>query len=316
VLAAAFVATGALCIDRRRPAVGVAMAGLACAGLLLIALIGQPMDAELQTIKERGIFGGRAAVWQRALHIWPDFPVFGVGPEAFRMVSPRYIAHSRDFYPHHAESTFLEIALDTGLLGSVAVLLLAVTYGRCLRSSLRHDLLGRTARTTLLGAAPVLLLHAVFDYPLHVPLYGYTAAIILGLGVSARPRWRGDDDSPQPDRSWISWILPAAGLALVLAVAVGAGRAIGERDRHHFVAAAPVEVLLDNLYWAPTYWATWHQLGLHALRQAEPDYDAAVYCLERAVQHYPAHAELRLILRRVTTARDALAARRPVTPPK
>jgi putative inorganic carbon (HCO3(-)) transporter len=117
----------------------------------------------------------RLELWSRALFATGHFPATGMGLNAFREVAPALypliiIQTQRDLA--HSHNTFLQVALDAGLIGLiayVALLLLAWTLG------------GWVARRTA-GPASVVAVGACGNL-LAIHLFGLTDAIALGAKV-------------------------------------------------------------------------------------------------------------------------------------
>ena len=87
----------------------------------------------------------RLAIWQTALSVWRDHPWFGVGLSNFRDHALNYkidLLVPLGYESFHAHSTYIEILVDTGLVGLVSyACFLVVTFVGLLRSwrMARHD---------------------------------------------------------------------------------------------------------------------------------------------------------------------------------
>jgi putative inorganic carbon (HCO3(-)) transporter len=123
-------------------------------------------------------FGGRAELWATALHAIQEFPLTGVGLNAFRTVMPvLYPAYLNppDFDVAHAHNQLLMAALDLGLPGLVAYLALLLGAARMLSAAGRRGP-DPWLRAMSAGLGAGLLANFVF---------GLTDAITLGskLGI-------------------------------------------------------------------------------------------------------------------------------------
>ena len=87
-----------------------------CASFLLGYLVFDPIKKRLVTLSE-GFekAGSKKYVWQEALNIIEDFPIFGTGPNTYAVVAPHYrLTEETGNYPHNS---YLHMAAETGLLG-------------------------------------------------------------------------------------------------------------------------------------------------------------------------------------------------------
>lgn len=73
----------------------------------------------------RGSLSPREDAWEAALDMFADYPLAGVGPHAFGLLYPQY---SGEFLVHtqHAHNGFLQVAVDAGVIGLLALAALGV----------------------------------------------------------------------------------------------------------------------------------------------------------------------------------------------
>jgi putative inorganic carbon (hco3(-)) transporter len=117
----------------------------------------------------------RIEIWDRAILAIRDFPITGLGLNAFRTVAPTFYPlflapPSQDIA--HAHNVFLQTALDIGIPGLVAYLAILVTATMISASILRRG-------DTLHGALALGLIGNIIG----VHLFGLTDAIALGAKV-------------------------------------------------------------------------------------------------------------------------------------
>jgi O-antigen ligase len=129
--------------------------------------------------------GGRLDLWADALRMFPDFPVFGAGFNAFGTSYLRYQTVATYEWYGEAHNEYLQALLDTGLAGAgLMAALLFVLFRRAVvfapRSALRAGLLA-----SLLAVA----LHNVVDFNWQIPANAATFVALAGLAV-APPRRR------------------------------------------------------------------------------------------------------------------------------
>ncbi len=263
------LASGLLFLSRKNARASIALAAFVCLGFLAIACLGTPhMDRELRTLFHRkGQNFPRTALWRDSLGIlFPDFALCGLGAEGFRTISPRYARQTTSsHYFHHAESAYVQFLLDGGIIGLILIGGLALCYGR---EALRHFRLRGRSRTVFIsaaGAIAVILAHAVYDFGLHVPLYGIVAGSFFGLFLG-RPSTQSLDHDRNRNLSsarlkQLIPLIPLLAFLLILAVWFSYGRDIYVRDKYAYVQQATPEQLAENLSWAPGWWANWYYLG-------------------------------------------------------
>ena len=136
---------------------------------------------------EKGNFDERIDEWKTCGTIWKTYPIFGAGPDAYRMVFPQHRTTSRREYATHAENEYLQLIADTGIVGILIALttLLTVTiYIRRNKNSGTPNY-DNALLPAAVSAIAVVITHACFDFAPHLPLYGITAAIFIGLLLNA-----------------------------------------------------------------------------------------------------------------------------------
>lgn len=153
-----------------------------------------------------------------------DSPWFGTGLGSFETVYPSYQDMSLGGLAAHVHCDWLELALETGLTGLLAglaaALILAVVSVRAwlaAGSSEMRSLIGGA-----LGAAAAFAVHALFDFPFHIPGNAAVFMGIVGFLLSA-PHW-GDKTiasvRPIPPPAWAA----AGAVACAVILAVSAAR--------------------------------------------------------------------------------------------
>jgi len=212
----------------------------------------------------------RLDAWRAAIRIWQSYPLVGAGPNAFRVVYPQHrhtsARDARDF----AENEYVQWFCESGLAGTVIALLIIVTF--C-RQAFRRLSQQSDAEALMLAAAAVAALavaatHALVDFPLHLPLYALTLAMLAGMLASGA-------DAPGNGSPWPS----AVGLLMLLALLPAdlkldddgrLGRA-GFPDTARALAAAPASPVawrrLAALLWQ-TNTETTRRLSARCLTQA------------------------------------------------
>jgi O-antigen ligase len=137
------------------------------------------LDAIVQGFGTRGLEGSRFGLWRDALRMFPDFPLLGVGWNAFGMAYLRYQTFWRYYFFQAAHNEYLDLLLTTGVIGTAVafwglVRLLPRAVARALRSPLDAGLLA-----SLLGLA----CHNLVDFNWQIQANAATFAALLALAV-------------------------------------------------------------------------------------------------------------------------------------
>ncbi|XZE55169.1 O-antigen ligase family protein [Planctomycetaceae bacterium SH139] len=129
----------------------------------------------------------RWRIWSANVAMWQDFPLLGTGLGTHRYV---YRAYLDGYFPQtftHAESSVLQIFSEAGLVGGCLLGLAALFAVSRLRRATKSvsnptESIGLAALT---AAILVSLLHAIFDFPWHIPACGVPLMMLL----AALYRW-------------------------------------------------------------------------------------------------------------------------------
>lgn len=245
----------------------------------------------------------RMQTWQDSVDLWRQYPWFGAGMDGFRATFPQFRTTPRVSSTLYAESEYVQFFAEGGLAGLILAFILLLFYTRAFaiparrlddytRSFVQRDVFqadrqSRPLKAAVIGAAAVVALHAIFDFPLRVPLNSFLFATLLGLGLPLPAPRRAaasttpDDDAaiataappPPVEPLWRRGLyrLPAVILALLLLVLTGAyGQASRQLDRYPNLADRPIPELVQALTGAPTLWHAWYELGRQAWSEALP----------------------------------------------
>ena len=156
------------------------LVGAAAIGALAVVVAASiPAVASAADVPLRAALGNREEIWLRALYVIRDYPLTGLGLNAFRSLMPVLYPLYRtqpDFNFAHAHNQLLQAAVDLGLPGLAAYLGLWAGAAAALLAANRAAGDDAWLRTLAHGLAAGLAAHFVF---------GLTDAISLGakLGV-------------------------------------------------------------------------------------------------------------------------------------
>jgi O-antigen ligase len=160
-------------VSGRRRTTAIAVLLLATLGVAWIGLGGI-----VGAFEARGIKGSRLDLWADMLPLFPDFPVFGLGLNAFSTAYPRYQTVWPTEWIGEAHSEYLQVLLDLGLVGALLVgTLLVLVFRAALRGAARGGL-----ELGLFGALLALAIHNLVDFNWQIPA---NAATWIALGALA-----------------------------------------------------------------------------------------------------------------------------------
>lgn len=130
----------------------------------------------------------RASPASRSLVAWKDRAVLGFGAGTFYTVFPAYAAAEHSGFYDHAHNDYVQILVETGLLGAALLAaLVGLSFWRAVRVGLRPR------RSVYLGVAVGglmamvgVLSQAFADFHFQIPANALTFVVILGLVWSAK----------------------------------------------------------------------------------------------------------------------------------
>ncbi len=130
---------------------------------------------------ERGLRGSRLLLWRDVLRMVPDFPVMGAGFNAFGTAYPAYQTIWKEYWWGEAHDEYLQVLVDTGIVGASLVAALLVRLFRpLLRRSERSGLEAGVLAALLAAAA-----HNIVDFNWQIPANAATWAALAGVGLRA-----------------------------------------------------------------------------------------------------------------------------------
>jgi hypothetical protein len=180
-----FVAGGAAALALffvfRKGVVTLVLGVLAITGVAWVGLAGI-----VKAFESRGLGAGRFPLWADGIRIVPDFPAFGSGFNAYQTISPLYQRHLKDHWVPQPDCEYLEVLVDTGVVGAALV---AALIFRVLRSALRHARDGALAAgvaAALVGCAVEATVHNAWQVPGNVA----TLAALCALATRGEPPHR------------------------------------------------------------------------------------------------------------------------------
>ena len=183
--------------------VGGAMAGMLLGGgLLTLSLLAFSDQEQLQVkldqlisgdADEIDVGGHRRAIWAADSKVIEKFPLLGTGVGSHRDVYSIYMDDYADFAMAemtHAESSFVHVALETGLVGAaILIVALLLVLLRLIAGSLRKGEVGSASIAVVVIAALIgASLHAVVDFIWYVPAIVVVSLMLLAVGLRSVTR--------------------------------------------------------------------------------------------------------------------------------
>lgn len=153
------------------------------AGLWLNNAFGDPLPTQAIGADARQVvtFGDRTEIWSEGARLFLQSPLLGIGVHGFAAYGAPIVGFDTGEYAlrgSHAHNLFLQITLDTGIIGGVAfvgIFLLAfVAAGRAYQRAEKNSV-ERALAIGLLAAFTIVITHGMFD----TIFWGFKAGIFL-----------------------------------------------------------------------------------------------------------------------------------------
>lgn len=169
---------------------GWSLAALGGTAFLVLLLVGfDPVYERLHTLEDESVYSFRLAIAHDALGAFPRFAWLGSGQGTFADVFPMFDTTERPGRAEHAENQFLELLVETGIVGfalvSTFVVSILVPWLRRLRD---HRDGSDGALFGLLFGIVAVGFHATSDFGLRIPAVVALAMVMLGAVVGRTGR--------------------------------------------------------------------------------------------------------------------------------
>ncbi len=165
------------------------LAGALAVGLFLAAFAPASLSERLSTLadaKQDSSVQFRLKLWSDSVGLFADSPVVGTGLGTYASAIPGYRTGVDETRAEFAESDWLQLVCETGLVGLLLAIGFLVSVGRCGLHAIGNEA-SNSNRGILLGAlaaSGALLTHGIYDFNLHIPSNALLFATLLGLLAS------------------------------------------------------------------------------------------------------------------------------------
>ncbi len=127
--------------------------------------------------------GGRYEIYNDAVKVYKDFPLFGTGLGTFQYVLPGYRTIPRRKLTEHAHNDYLELVSDCGLIGLIIILsgIIIFFWMTMTRWWKRRRYYAKSVAMGGFCGIIAILAHSFVDFNLHIPANALFLSILLGL---------------------------------------------------------------------------------------------------------------------------------------
>ncbi|MBI5887867.1 MAG: O-antigen ligase family protein [Deltaproteobacteria bacterium] len=291
---------GALAYARRSLRKALWIIAAPAAVIIMIIFIGLLADTERRFMTAAPDQFARLDIWIDSLNIIKDYPFFGMGLGAFKNAFMSYQTKWSLIYFEHAESDYVELVTETGLVGLLIAALMTAAFFYPVLSAWRRQSgwYAKCIGAGGLSALSALFVHGFTDFNLRIPANALTFTVIAAATYAAVLTLASGTRGQAAARHKVPAATPApAGMP--------AKKPIGRR-RAALTALTvictlglvylPVKGLLAEHYHAKAYNIlddkTTGQMDIKGVsKETLPDYAAAIRSLETAIALSPSRAD-------------------------
>ena len=291
-LGVAYLATTCLLFICRRPKAAGIMAILAvliaiAAPVLLPAGYRSRLH-DLRDFRNDDSYRTRLTAWHDSINIVRAYPILGAGANGYRTVYPQHRSHSDGAVQTHAENEYVQLAVDGGLLGTLAALWLILMLARQAWWPALRRRQPDTAVLAALAATVAATVNAAYDFALHIPLYGFTLATLIGLGLPDAPI-ADNARTAVPFKRALRLAVPLLACLAVAVITVG----FYAQQTWDSVRRRDITRALKALNTVPTSAWDWYYLGRRIEEAQVPGgLGLAHWCMQTAVNYDPQNYRL------------------------
>ena len=175
---------------RKRPI--IFLAGFLAAAALFLFFLDPGRGAFQSRISMflQGYETNRFRVWQDSIQIVKDFPWAGTGLGTYQLIFPKYSTVPITLRYSHAHSDWVELLVETGLIGFVLIVITVMWFTQTYLKALRTmEPRVRSLGIGIFVSLAAFSLHSIAEFNFHIPGNAYCFAILLGMALRlARPK--------------------------------------------------------------------------------------------------------------------------------
>ncbi len=198
---------------------GLLIAGIVFIGQDRVVERFEEIPQQIGGVTSAGTFR-RTDVWQAALLIIKDFPVFGIGFGGFQIAVSQYINISGQLVPQQAHNDYLELAASGGLIAVALAGWFLFSFFSTVRKRFSEspDNFSGAARAGAICAISGVALHSLFDFGLQIAANFLFFAALLFVAVHKPPHdnQQNEDSAARKFPAIFGFLFPV--LCLFLAV--------------------------------------------------------------------------------------------------
>jgi O-antigen ligase len=133
----------------------------------------------VEGFQKRGIKASRVDLWEDMFRMFPQFPLFGVGWDAFGMAYRRHQTVWRYYFVGEAHNEYLQVLLELGIFGfPIVAALFFVLFRRAFAAASRSPL-----EAGILASLLGLAFHNLVDFNWQIPASAATYVALAGLAM-------------------------------------------------------------------------------------------------------------------------------------
>ncbi len=128
--------------------------------------------------------------WKNIYKLVQDFPLFGVGLEAFSSIFPKYKTSELQYYYLYLENDYLQLLCEMGIFGFGIFSWFILSFFRKLRlghSKYEANEMGSIEYISFYGCLTgivAIMIHSFWDFNMHIPSNALLLSMLMGLAIS------------------------------------------------------------------------------------------------------------------------------------
>ena len=272
-------------VSRHKRNHGFIIAILACITFVALGiLLKNGFEQRLRSLKKTETdvsVQERITIWKDSIRIWRDYPLIGIGADAFRSIYPQYksLKIPRSFF--YPVNSYVQLLVEGGIVAVLLFIALVGFYIQKVWFNFKHkSVTNKIFIMAALGTISVAASHAVVDLAPYIPLYSIVLISIAGLALTPTPVVKPIKIEPGAVNRRTSIIVGGINptqnrktmqvyaifsMVILMSVYFQYGQSPYQMDKSPFIVQASPRLLAKGLVYAPTSWQTWYHLGRYGI---------------------------------------------------